>query len=45
MFKKLKNKINKSCDLIFLSLSDCDGMCNFCDSTLKKVCERNKIKS
>lgn len=30
---------------IYLYLSDCDGMCMFCEPTLKKLCEEQKAKA
>lgn len=34
-FKSFKNKL-------YLSLSDCDGMCNHCGDKLKTACEKLK---
>lgn len=29
---------------IYLALSDCDGMCCFCEPTLKECCEERKAE-
>lgn len=29
---------------LYLRLSDCDGMCNLCEPTLKKLCEERKAE-
>ena len=31
-------------DWMYLSLSDCDGMCEHCNNELKMRCERRKSK-
>lgn len=38
----MKNPIKKFMKNIYLSMSDCDGMCNYCDPHLKKLCQEKK---
>lgn len=38
----MKQAINRLISLLFLSLSECDGMCQFCKEDLKKACKKRK---
>lgn len=42
MIKSIKKRIVRILDLIYLSVSDCDGMCNHCNTNQQKVCMRRK---
>lgn len=40
--KSVKEGIKQITDKIYLSVADCDGMCNLCQEKLKSKCEMNK---
>lgn len=44
MMYKLKLFFNNIIDRIYLSLSECDGMCNHCEFELKDKCDKRKLK-
>lgn len=39
----LKKAIHRFFDYLILRLSDCDGMCQFCDLTMCKIHPNNKL--
>jgi hypothetical protein len=40
----MSKRITQILDNLYLYLSDCDGMCNFCNADLKTKCDKRKNK-
>ena len=39
---RIRKKIREQMNLLYLRLSDCDGMCDHCDPELKENCYQRK---
>ena len=42
ILKRIREKLRKRMDWLYLRLLDCDGMCDHCDPVLKEICYRRK---
>ena len=42
IMQRMRKKIREQTDILYLRLSDCDGMCEHCAPVLKKICDWKK---